>query len=485
MGQIFLQAFLGALAGLLTWVFVEPSFPDNPVDPKWGTVEAIFILTLGGLVGLAVGTARGMRQGGKVHLLRHAGVGLLFGAIGATLGASIGGVLKDAIFPGVTFRGSDSIVAEIPARVIALAPIGLFLGAAIGAGGMTLKRITVGATGGLIGGALGGMLFDPVSAAVGPFLLTIKGGQSVTQGDVPVITGEIGEVARALYAILLGGAVGLFIGIVERITRTAWVRLMLGRNEGKEWIVDGPQTFLGRSESAHVPLFGDPNVAPMHACIVRQGDAYLLMDGGSPMGTGLNGQRVGQAPLYDGAQIQVGSHSLVFMLKQGSAPQRASEALRSQAHFSAGSSGAPAQPYQPPVPAGMPTQAVPSPSMPTQVSPPMAVSGSMPTQVVTPAPAPSASPATHTLVATSGPLTGQRFPVAGSLEAGREASGVSLAFDTSASRRHAAFSAGPAGLQVTDLGSTNGTFVNDQRVQSTTLRAGDTVRIGVTTFRVE
>jgi pSer/pThr/pTyr-binding forkhead associated (FHA) protein len=36
-----------------------------------------------------------------------------------------------------------------------------------------------------------------------------------------------------------------------------------------------------------------------------------------------------------------------------------------------------------------------------------------------------------------------------------------------------------------DLGSTNGTYVNGQRVLSATLKPGDLVRIGATTFRVE
>ena len=476
MGHIFFQALVGAAAGLIAWAIAEPMFPKNFAGAEWGRVELTFILMLGAFVGLGIGAVRGYRQGSKMHLLRNAGIGLVFGAVGGTFGYQIGGALHQGIFPGINFGGDETIFMRLPARVLALAPIGIFLGLAIGAGGWSFKRLMVGLIGGLIGGAIAGAMFDPVAEIVTPMQLALKGGQESQSGGLPVVVTETGSLSRALFAILIGGFVGLFIGIVERVSRTAWVRQVLGRNEGREWIVDAPQTFLGKSETAHIPLFGDPNVAPMHACIMRQGEAYVLMDGGSQLGTGLNGQRITQAPLFDGAQIQIGGHTLLFMMKHGSAPQRAAEALRAQAYYPGGVA---AQPVPAPQAAGyMAAQTAGyAPSMPTQVAPP----ASMPTQVVPPVP----SPATISLVVTSGPLTGQRFPIQGLFEVGREGSGLSLNFDSSASRRHASFAPVPGGLQVNDLGSTNGTFVNDQKVPSSTLRPGDHVRIGVTTFRVE
>ena len=47
------------------------------------------------------------------------------------------------------------------------------------------------------------------------------------------------------------------------------------------------------------------------------------------------------------------------------------------------------------------------------------------------------------------------------------------------SRLHCRFMAGAAGaLEVVDLDSTNGTFVNGKRVKRSTLVAGDRVRVG-------
>ena len=89
------------------------------------------------------------------------------------------------------------------------------------------------------------------------------------------------------------------------------------------------------------------------------------------------------------------------------------------------------------------------------------------------------------LAAVDGPLVGQRFPVRGPLELGRESPSVPMSFDTGASRRHASVVPGPAGLFVSDLNSTNGTFVNGQRVQTANAGPGDLIKIGATTFRVE
>jgi pSer/pThr/pTyr-binding forkhead associated (FHA) protein len=251
------------------------------------------------------------------------------------------------------------------------------------------------------------------------------------------------------------------------------VRLVLGRNEGKEWPIDTDQTMIGRDERAHVPLMGDMNVAPLHAIIFKQGSQYVLQDQGTPIGIGHNGQRVPTAYLSPGDTFQIGSHNMQFLMKEGAA--RALHEGRAHAV----QQGA-AQPMQP---IHQPYQA---PGMQTYVQPGVAGAApvtSQPTQAF--ASVGSSSVAGFVLVAVSGPLTGQRFEVNGTVEAGREAMGIPLGFDPQASRRHAAFVPGPTGLQVQDLGSTNGTFVNGNRVQSAALNPGDTVTIGNNTFRVE
>lgn len=64
---------------------------------------------------------------------------------------------------------------------------------------------------------------------------------------------------------------------------------------------------------------------------------------------------------------------------------------------------------------------------------------------------------------------------------GRESGNDIMVQDINASRRHAELNLSMQGIwTVTDLGSTNGTIVNGQRVATKPLRAGDIITIGKT-----
>jgi pSer/pThr/pTyr-binding forkhead associated (FHA) protein len=406
-------------------------------------------------------------------------LGLVFGAVGAAFGSSLGATIVGATFgPSIFFDGN--IVARIPARIVAITPVGMFLGVAIGMSSLTPKRAIQGFIGGGIGGAIAGGTFDIISGFLGQAILSARGEH----------TGEIGTPGRALTAVLLGGMIGLFIGLVERYSRSAWLRLSLGRNEGKEWSIDGNRTFIGRSESANVPLFGDPNVAPIHASIDRHGSQYVLNDGGSPIGTYVNGQRVGQVVLQQGAHIQIGGFVLEFLLKGSPAPYRGPEAYAGQAYPIGGGMPQPGFQSQPPM-QPQPTQFGQAASGRTA---PFAQPTGNPTQVISPAASMPTmaygspmgqAPVGFTLVALDGPLLGQRFPILSQIDVGREMPAIPMSFDNAASRKHATLVPALNGLTVTDWTSTNGTFLNGQRVSQATASPGDMLKIGSTTFRVE
>lgn len=460
MGQLLFRTLIGLLAGLAAWALREPFMPG--LTGAYSGWEQSFILAIGAIVGGSIGCLNGFLRGGKVHTLRGLGLGIGFGAIGAMIGYSLGGQISD------TLAGHIPIVdVAMPFRMIvraaAITPMAVLLGAAIGAASLSPKSIRNGAIGGFLAGVTSGLLFDVLGSALGTFFaqMAVKSGQ----------TAEVGALPRAMTAVLIGGMIALFIGIVERLARTAWLRLRLGKNEGKEWVVDMPQTFIGRSERAHVPLFGDPTIAPMHACIVRNGGAYMLMDSGGGTGTRLNGYPIQQAPLTSGDAITVGQTTLEFVTRAGAAPVRGPEQYIGQAYPLQGGgqtvpvAPVPISPYTPhqtpaPIPTPMQTQ------MPTMMAP------------MTPA-------AGYTLVALDGPLSGKRYPLTGPIDVGRESTVIPLGFDNMASRRHARLEPASMGVQVTDLNSTNGTYVNGNRTASHVLNPGDMVRIGSTTFRLE
>jgi pSer/pThr/pTyr-binding forkhead associated (FHA) protein len=91
------------------------------------------------------------------------------------------------------------------------------------------------------------------------------------------------------------------------------------------------------------------------------------------------------------------------------------------------------------------------------------------------------------LVFIAGPKAGTEIPVGIQIVVGRDlgAADVILDADPDVSRRHATFSPAGAGLTVEDLGSTNGTFVNDRPIVAPTpLTPGDVVRFGNTLWHV-
>src|SRR3954453_20123247 len=82
------------------------------------------------------------------------------------------------------------------------------------------------------------------------------------------------------------------------------------------------------------------------------------------------------------------------------------------------------------------------------------------------------------------PTPGREYPARAGVTLGREGCDVALA-DPEVSRRHAALKESGAGIAIEDLGSTNGTFVNEARITGTVaLNDGDTVRIGDTVLRL-
>jgi len=83
----------------------------------------------------------------------------------------------------------------------------------------------------------------------------------------------------------------------------------------------------------------------------------------------------------------------------------------------------------------------------------------------------------------SGPTFGKTYAMVGTITLGRNTDcDISIASDE-ISRQHAKLQVVPDGVMVEDLGSANGTFVNNQRVHGPTLlKAGDELRVDTIRF---
>ena len=95
----------------------------------------------------------------------------------------------------------------------------------------------------------------------------------------------------------------------------------------------------------------------------------------------------------------------------------------------------------------------------------------------------SLHPGTALLIVLRGPNTGARFLLDDAeVTTGRGPKSDIFLDDVTVSRKHAVFAREEGGFGVRDVGSLNGTYVNKERIDQTTLRTGDEVQIGK--FRV-
>lgn len=444
MGRAFYLMLAGGLGALIAWAVREPSAPRLLDPARWAAWEGLTGVVLGLLVGMFLGALNGQLQGSRTHLLRGTVGGMLIGAISGGLGITLGSYFYS--------MGANVPVLSVVARAVGWAIFGGLIGLGQGVVGASIKRSFYGLVGGIIGGALGGLAFEFAGILLAPATLAVEG------------SSETGTIPRAIGFTLLGACIGLMIGVVETSARQAWVRLILGRNEGKDWAIFDDNTFLGRQENVQIPLFGDASVAPIHAVIQKSKGMYFLSACDPSLLVLLNGQPIQQAPLASGDIFQIGGHQLQFLVK-GKVVQRVNPDL-----LRAGVQYVP-QPAPSNAPIGANTTA-------------MMMPGPIPTQSPTAVPAPTMSPPLS-IVAQNGPLMGQRYGITGPTEVGRETGPIPLGFDSMTSRRHAALTPQGDHLMVTDLGSTNGILVNGTKVSSVSVRKGESFQIGSTLFLVE
>ncbi len=87
-----------------------------------------------------------------------------------------------------------------------------------------------------------------------------------------------------------------------------------GGSAGSRFALTEDEVSIGRHPDS-VIFLDDVTVSRRHATVRRDGAGhYTLHDAGSLNGTYLDGERIENAPLREGAQVQVGRFRLVFVI---------------------------------------------------------------------------------------------------------------------------------------------------------------------------
>ena len=140
----------------------------------------------------------------------------------------------------------------------------------------------------MIGGAIGGMLFDPINYFVSGG--TFDNGVSIS---------------RAIGFCVLGASTGLMIGMVETLSKEAWLIMTVGFLKGKQFIIYKNPTVIGSSPKCEIYLFKDPDIEPTHARINKLRDGYEIEDMNSARsGTWINGIKINRQRLNNGDRFR-------------------------------------------------------------------------------------------------------------------------------------------------------------------------------------
>jgi FHA domain/zinc-ribbon domain len=102
---------------------------------------------------------------------------------------------------------------------------------------------------------------------------------------------------------------------------TAMLVVKRGPNAGSRFLLDSDLTTVGRHPDSDIFL-DDVTVSRRHAEFYRHSAGFTVRDVGSLNGTYVNRERIEEASLYDGDEVQVGKFRLMFLGARRSHPDR-------------------------------------------------------------------------------------------------------------------------------------------------------------------
>jgi pSer/pThr/pTyr-binding forkhead associated (FHA) protein len=94
-------------------------------------------------------------------------------------------------------------------------------------------------------------------------------------------------------------------------SQSALLVVQRGPNAGARFLLDADRTTAGRRPDSDIFL-DDVTVSRKHAEFVRRGDDFVVRDVGSLNGTYVQRDRIDEAVLKDGDEVQIGKFRMVF-----------------------------------------------------------------------------------------------------------------------------------------------------------------------------
>jgi pSer/pThr/pTyr-binding forkhead associated (FHA) protein len=306
-----LNLIAGAIGGALAWMIIDltgwfESVIINGATIMPGSGRYWLNIIMGGILGACISLLLGLVDALSVDSIQqrvrgltlHGIVGFLGGSFGINAGQYVWAVMQPHEIV-LTNPSLADFLRTLIGKTIGWGIIGAGVGVSQGIARQSVPLTRQGLFGGLAGGLVGGVLFQCAALVIGT-----------------------GSPARLLGFVCIGASTGFFIGLIQTLFRQAWIKVVLGRNEGKEYLIGKPVTVIGRSELADIGIFGNPKIMPHHFAIEQvQGrfrlqvivpDEYTRRNT-TPANVIVNGMVVNpDVWLTNGDTIKVDDRTLVF-----------------------------------------------------------------------------------------------------------------------------------------------------------------------------
>lgn len=294
----FYLGMAGLAGAFLAWLFCEPSFEDEGVQ-GWGNAFIFPLMVI--LMSIGFGSAESVveRTWKRAFLrgLASTGLGLVLGFVFYGIANVVFAILTGLLVNlGADADGLPSNPLFWLVRALAWAVFGMAGGLIFGIVSKSGKKTSYGMLGGVIGAAIGGVLFDPISLMAGG-----------------------AEASRVIGMSILGASTGIAIGLVESALKDRWLYVSGGPLAGKQFVLYQDMVTIGRSQSNTIYLFKDPGVLEQHATIEHRAGKSLMTAYGPVVVSGQPLQARMQRALSNGDSIQIGRYTFTYAEKERAA----------------------------------------------------------------------------------------------------------------------------------------------------------------------
>jgi len=289
--RIYYNIVFGGVGGLLAYLFVGtlPNLIEN---------NLFWELLIGAVAGTSIGAWLGAVDGAVGKRIGNLLIGMVRGGALGFFGGILGLAIGELLF-WVTQGGFIG-------RAIGWGLVGAVVGTTEGIASRAPRKISYGVLGGTLGGLIGGGMFEGLTQAAIAFVA----------GADQQLVAQMQSIAAALGLTFVGMSIGSLIALVEQVLVGAWVKVVRGKQEGKDFnIVKGVMT-IGGDDGNDIPVY-DASVGRRFVVLRQRGKQIVLQNANGRASLIRARDRepipvTTDQPLNDGDKILVGNTVLLF-----------------------------------------------------------------------------------------------------------------------------------------------------------------------------